>query len=99
MGISRIRDAHLIFQLLPFADADGEAAAGGHFEFEDGLGGDFLGGDSIGVGVIGVVGDAGGVFAVAVDDGVVGFARGEEVELDAELAGILVGDAAEVPGV
>ena len=85
--------------LFSFSQADGEAATGCHAEFECGLGGDFFLGDSVAVRVVAVVGDAGGIFSVGVDDGVVGFAGLEEVELDSELAGVLVGDAADVPGV
>ena len=49
------------------------------------------------MGVVVVAGDAGGILGVGVDDGVVGLARGEEVEFDGDFAGILVGDAADVP--
>lgn len=38
--------------LLYLPNADGEATAGGHAEFEGGLGGDFLLGDGVGVRVV-----------------------------------------------
>ena len=82
---------------LSFSYADGEAAAGCHAQFEGGLGGDFLVGDGVGVWVVCVVGEAGGIFAVAVDDGIVGFAFLKEVEFDGDFAGILISDAAYVP--
>ena len=95
---------------LSFPDADGEAAAGGHTEFQFALVGDFLLGDGVCLGVVafgagGIPADmhirhiAAGVLGVGVDGGFVLDAGLQEVEPYLHLAGLLVGDATDVPGV